>query len=156
MRRFERQPDGTLAAVIDDAEIALLGTLARQVAEVVGGADLDDPAVRRVLPDAYPDDPEASAEFRRFTQTDLAGRKVANAERIAESLDGATAGLLRLDTVAAGAWLRGLTDIRLILASRLGIESDADAESDALDPVMRDVYDWLGFVQNSLVEALDA
>jgi hypothetical protein len=156
MRRFERQADGSFEATLDEAEVGLLSTLTQQSAAVVSGADLDDPAVRRVLPDAYPNDPEASAEFRRFTQADLAGRKTANAERMLATLEETSDGRLRLDAAAAQAWLRGLTDIRLILAARLGIETEEDTESEALDPVMRDIYDWLGFVQNSLVEALDA
>jgi hypothetical protein len=35
----------------------------------------DDPVLRRLLPDAYPDDAEASSDFRRFTQDGLVGRK---------------------------------------------------------------------------------
>ena len=31
----------------------------------------DDPALARLFPDAYPDDPDATAEFRRYTQPDL-------------------------------------------------------------------------------------
>lgn len=156
MRRFEPRPGGGVSAEIDDAEIALLTTLAAQVAEVVGTGDLSDPAVRRVLPDAYPDDPEASAEFRRFTQADLAERKSAHAHRIIATLERTTAGHLALDEPEISSWLRGLTDIRLVLATRLGIVTEEDAERADIDPVMRDVYDWLGFVQNSLVEALDA
>jgi hypothetical protein len=36
--------------------------------------------------DAYPDDAEASAEFRRFTADDLTTRKAANARRIIADL----------------------------------------------------------------------
>ena len=31
----------------------------------------EDPVLRRLFPNAYPDDPEASADFRRFTQREL-------------------------------------------------------------------------------------
>ncbi|MCW4384743.1 DUF2017 domain-containing protein [Salinibacterium sp. SYSU T00001] len=155
MRRFERQADGSVVAEIEDAEVTLLTTLTHQAAAVVGDADLDDPAVQRILPDAYPDDAEASAEFRRFTQADLAGRKLANAARILDCLERVDSGSLTLGHEDVTAWLRGLTDIRLILATRLGIETDDDLGASA-DPMMRDVYDWLGFVQNSLVEAIDA
>src|SRR4051812_6713769 len=47
----------------------------------------DDPALRRLLPDAY-GDPDGAAEFRRLTDTGLRAEKVANLRRIA---DGATA-----------------------------------------------------------------
>ena len=35
--------------------------------------------LRRLFPDAYPGDPEASADFRRFTQRELSDKKVAEA-----------------------------------------------------------------------------
>ncbi len=67
---------------------------------------------------------------------------------------------MELDPADVQAWLRSLTDIRLSIAVRLGIDSEADqlalAEGD--DPAvstMVDVYDWLGYVQETLVGALD-
>jgi hypothetical protein len=56
------------------------------------------------------------------------------------------------------AWLRSLTDVRLALATRLGVEQDDDDYWDALpedDPraYLHDIYEWLGFVQETLVVA---
>ena len=159
MRRFERTPDGSLAAELDAEEAVLLQSLAGQVAELVAdGAQRAEPdaALARLLPDAYPGDPEASAEFRRFTQGGLAERKVGNAESLIRSLDGTgVTGSVTLDQSEALSWLRCLTDIRLTIASRLGIESEDDDAGRTIDPLMREIYDWLGFVQNSLIEALD-
>lgn len=131
-------------------------TLGHQTAEVIAGANDTDPAVRRLLPDAYPDDAEASAEFRRYTHDDLTSRKVRNAHAIIAAAEAAKTddGIITLDAETAGCWMRGLNDMRLILASRLGIESDDEDAGRGVDTMMRDVYDWLGFVQNSLVEAL--
>ncbi len=114
--------------------------------------DADDPALARMLPDAYPDDPEASAEFRHYTTESLAERKIANSGVIASTLSAAPRGEVTLDPQATQAWLRSLTDIRLALASRLGIETEED--EDRGDPAMLDVYRWLGFLQESLVAAL--
>jgi hypothetical protein len=44
--------------------------------------------------------------------------------------------------------VRSLTDIRLSIAARLGIETDDDVESG--DAVLRDLYDWLGFVRGCI------
>ncbi|MGH1522776.1 DUF2017 family protein [Leifsonia sp. L25] len=117
----------------------------------------------RLLPDAYPDDPEASAEFRRFTAERLAESKARNAQLVIASLsgpadDGAPDGAVdvRLDADQAQAWLRALTDIRLGLAAGLGIEEDGD-EGDVHDlesATRRAVYDWLAAVQEFLVLAL--
>jgi len=180
---------------MSQGEAQLLANLAAQVAELVrdgssarvGAEDPleelvgmgegpvqppDDPVLRRLLPDAYRDDAESAADFRRFTEPGLRDAKVRNAQTIIDSL---TAGGMTVDDTEvsdaevdvdlgaeqAQAWLRSLTDIRLSLATRLGITEDDDLlhppEFDPDDPIaiMRDVYDWLGFVQESLVRALD-
>lgn len=155
MKAFRREPDGTVVAAIDRDEALLLQNLASQLTTLLREGDGLDPAIVRLLPDAYPDDPAASAEFRRFTAGGLVDRKLANAQTVMVTLSaGIESGQVRLDPGEAGAWLRSLTDIRLTLASRLGIESDDQAPSD--DAILQSLYDWLGFLQNSLVEAVDA
>lgn len=58
------------------------------------------------------------------------------------------------------AWLRVLNGVRLALAVRLGVETASDYDQlsalPARDPRAQlvDLYDWLGFVQESLLEAL--
>lgn len=108
-----------------------------------------DPALARLLPDAYRDDPEASADHRRLTEAGLVARKVSNAQRVLESL---ATGSVRLDETDALAWLQVLTDLRLALAARFGIEHDGDTGD---DPELQAVFDWLGWVQGSLVDAVD-
>jgi hypothetical protein len=180
-----------MVAIFDPAEAAVIANLASQVIELLRDrngdqvADVDplmgelgmvqgpsqapeDPVLRRLLPDAYRDDPEEAAEFRRFTESTLTSAKVANAETVLATL---TAGGLdpleptedpveiELNPEQVQAWLRSLTDIRLSLAVRLGIETEEDAmllESSA-DPgvvAMGELYDWLGYVQETLVQAL--
>ena len=57
-----------------------------------------------------------------------------------------------LDHDGAAAWLRTLTALRLVLASRLGIAHEDD--HDEADPRFG-IYDWLGYRLDSLVRALD-
>ena len=154
MKAFQHEPDGTVLAAIDRDEALLLQNLASQLTALLREGDGLDPAVVRLLPDAYPDDPVASAEFRRFTAGGLVERKLANADTLMMTLsDSIETGELRLEPQQAQAWLRSLTDIRLTLASRLGIESDEQPPSP--DAILQELYDWLGFLQNSLVEAVD-
>ena len=170
---FERTAIGAAAASFTDLERELLTDLATQVIELLGeppdsefagigggGALSTDPAIARLLPDAYRDDAEASREFRRFTENSLAARKVANARALIGAL--AESGEIELGADTQQAWLRALTDIRLIIASRLGIENDDDPHygDEAIgvrdaDLMMRDIYDWLGMVQGSLIEAIE-
>ena len=163
MKAFRRSRH-QFVAVFDPSEASTLSALASQVITLLEdrSSHEGDPATLRLLPDAYPDDAEASAEFRRFTADDLAARKASNARRIIADLAiaaGATsASTVKVDAQAAQAWVRSLTDIRLTIAARLGIETDDDIGSGdpALrDPALLDLYDWLGFVQGSLVECLD-
>jgi hypothetical protein len=162
VRAFRRTKDGSLSARFSAQERSVLASLAGQVAGLLGDRrSMDpDPALARLLPDAYRDDAEAAAEFRRFTEDTLAANKIRNALAVAHSLDGASSSSgsldVTLDPPAVQAWLRCLTDIRLTVAARLGIEADGDEGADDDEGLMlREVYDWLGFVQGSLVQALE-
>jgi hypothetical protein len=130
----------------------------------------EDPVLARLLPDAYADDEEASGEFRRFTEGTLRDQKAEQGRQVIADLEAAGISAdteetpeetveLDLGTDQSAAWLRCLTDVRLALATRLGVEQDDDAYWDSLpddDPraYMHDVYDWLGYVQETLVHAL--
>lgn len=160
MRAFQSAGPSRLSTELEPIEAALLTQLAGQVADVLS-TDSDDsgnPAARRLLPDAYRDDPHAASEFRRFTAGELGERKVRNAQLliadVAEALVAEGPTEVLLDEEATQAWVRCLTDIRLVVASRLGIERDGDAGDDAAF-MLSDVYDWLGWVQDSLVSAMD-
>ena len=197
MKPFKRRRRGGLLATFEPGEAQVIASLASQVVELLrdrngesasdpdplagelglsGGPSLppEDPVLKRLLPDAYRDDSDESAEFRRFTERSLTSAKVANAEAVLSSLR--DAGLdetrkvddedadqepleVELDAEAVQAWLRTLTDVRLSLAVRLGIESDEDmmllheSEDEAVI-AMTELYDWLGYVQETLVSAL--
>ena len=123
----------------------------------------DDPALQRLLPDAHRDDVEASAEFRRFTEHTLREAKIANAMVVLDSIGDVTdigEGDLEfeLSPAQARAWLQCLTDLRLTLATRLGVTADDDEFWDSLpddDPRVgvHEIYGWLGFLLESLVDA---
>jgi len=121
----------------------------------------DDPVLARLLPDAYPDDPEAAGDFRRFTQDRLVARKYAACGSVLDALPENSDGpvLVVLDDAGALVWLGALNDVRLALASRLGVEQDDDDYWESLpedDPrgTVHEIYQWLGWVQETLVRAL--
>lgn len=150
--------DGGVVANFSTDETQLVTSLAGQVGALIAGRvqGSADPAIARLFPSVYPDDADADAEFRRFTESELAARKVRNAETVISTLGDGTS--VQLTALEALDWLQALTDIRLTLAARLGIEKDDDVGnfSSEEDYMMRDVYDWLGYVQESLVRAVDA
>lgn len=114
-----------------------------------------DPALARLLPDAYRENDDAASEHRRLTERGLLERKIANARRVVADLGESTAGSVSvaLDPAGVQAWLRSLTDLRLTIAARLGIEHDGDEGTGSDEMSM--VYDWLGYVQAVLVDAID-
>lgn len=119
----------------------------------------DDPVLARLLPDGYTGDPEAAREFRRFTESGLRSAKIAAAREVLESLP-PRGGKLELTGEQADAWLRALNDVRLALGVMLGVTDDFSyqAEADADEPrrFTIGVYDWLTFLQDSLITALPA
>ncbi|MEZ5096896.1 MAG: DUF2017 domain-containing protein [Nocardioides sp.] len=132
-------------------------------------AEPEDPVLQRLFPSAYPDDAEAAADFRRFTEGTLRDGKAAGAGAVVDGLEDAglppvleESGLMidvELEADAAETWLRTLTDIRLALATRLGVEEgDEDFWLGLPDEDPRtaahDVYEWVGYLQETLVGAL--
>jgi hypothetical protein len=118
----------------------------------------DDEVLLRLLPNAYQDGVDA-AEFRRYTESTLRDKKRAHAMSIRMMLLSATDGDVILDFDNAQAWLGGLNDVRLALGVRLRVDqhSHEDLELLAPDDPMRAVYavyTWLGWLQETLVEAL--
>jgi Domain of unknown function (DUF2017) len=130
----------------------------------------DDPVLARLFPTAYADDDEAAAEFRRFTEGSLRNGKAAGAAAVIDTLEeaGLPADLaadpgvvidVELDQDAAMVWVRTFTDLRLALGTRLEVEQDDDAYWDSLpDDDQRaqahHIYQWVGYLQESLVDAL--
>ena len=129
----------------------------------------EDPVLARLFPTAYPHDEEAAGEFRRFTEGTLRDHKAQGAVSIIETLE--EAGLppeldeeglvidVDLDHAQAVTWMKSFTDVRLALATRLGVEEgDEDYWLSLPDDDPRahvfDIYQWVGYLQETLVEAL--
>jgi hypothetical protein len=110
-----------------------------------------DPAVARLFPTAYLDDAAAAADFRRFTEPDLRNEKLTNLEMVSDLLDGQT-DKLELNQDQVNAWLRSLNDLRLVLGTRIGVGEDY--EEQAQDDPGFHLYDYLTYLQGTLIDAL--
>ncbi|MFF6910206.1 DUF2017 domain-containing protein [Streptomyces sp. NPDC012389] len=140
-----------------------------------------DPALARLFPDAYggPDEltesdgkseeelRELSAEFRRFTETDLRSRKREDALAVVRTLDALSpadggGAVLTLTADECRSWLGSLNDLRLTIGTRLEVSDEDEGEDGSLyrlpdsDPrkPMVMAYLWLGALQETLVETL--
>lgn len=94
----------------------------------------DDPAVARLLPDGSVEDPLAAMEYRRFSEQTIRSTKLQHlnlaVRAMAKEQTRTIRGLvLHLDDREAHAVMRALGDLRLVMATRLGIETEADAEA---------------------------
>jgi hypothetical protein len=118
----------------------------------------DDEVLLRLLPNAYADQVDAS-EFRRYTESTLRQKKQAHAMAMRMHLKAAVDGVVELDHDSANAWLGAMNDVRLALGVRLKVEENTHQELELLAPddPMRGVYavySWLGWLQESLIDAL--
>jgi hypothetical protein len=172
---------------LDAVEVALVMTLTSQVMELLGDVEPSpdgeeslaellegrqdpvaaprDPALLRLLPDAYRGDDDAAGEFRRLTEADLRASKHDGLGRIVNDLVAPEAAQrsggvrLDLDDDAAAAWLTALNDVRLTFGTRIDVSEDMDDERMNL-PVDSQryaeiaTYDWFSWLQDAMLRAL--
>jgi hypothetical protein len=183
-----RRSGDTIELSLSDGDAAMLPLLAEQVAalldadaaagsrdpleQMVGFADApvaapDDPALQRLLPDAYSGDgddaTQMSEEFRRLMDGELR-RSKAEALRALQSdlaaLGRDAGGSLMLRADRAEVWLQALNDIRLVVASRLDVTEDMYDRLRNISPddprvPLLVAYERLTWLQESLVTAID-
>jgi hypothetical protein len=182
---FRRTRDGVCTCTLHQAEADLLRSLAGQLLELLADGEpephpdaltdplaevLDlaspeppsDPVLRRLFPDAYEEMPSAS-DFRRYTERGLRDLKRRNLLVVLTDLDRAERRprdgrrVVRVGAPDVESWLRALTDLRLALGTRLGVEQDVEPVfEDEHDPrrYVYGVYEWLGWLQDSLVRVV--
>jgi hypothetical protein len=163
MMMFRRSGADCVASFSPQEAQVLRQCVAELAALISDDLDRDDPAVERLFPDVYPEQPEAEEEFRRYTEADLKAGKLDQVRDVLSDLL-ESGGEVRLTPERADVWLRALTDVRLALGTRLGVQDDTDIEAELDEAVGRDgssprvgqlsVYAFLSFLQESLVGAL--
>ncbi|ALV45887.1 hypothetical protein MB46_10740 [Arthrobacter alpinus] len=130
------------------------------------GLDMDvsvpaDPALLRLLPNAVKDDDDAALEFRQLTERSLRETKIGALR--AASLD-LESDKLVLTPEGAKLWAMALNDVRLVLAERLDIRDEEDAEkihqvqdwgdAEDVESYLSLVYNFVSWLQESLVQAM--
>jgi hypothetical protein len=183
-----RRRGGVVRVDLEATEIVLLASLVSQVrdllvdglpesattdsadplAAIVGlpaswAAVSEDPALARLLPDAYREDVAAAAEYRRLMDGDLRLQKASALQRVLDDLSGngtrhGEGQRFELPDDAVTPWLYALTDVRLTVGTRLDVSEDWEADLGRLDPESPQfagfaVYDWLSWLQNAIIEA---
>jgi hypothetical protein len=173
---FKSRRGGGVSVKLDAGEVSILRSLVTQILDLVepgatgedpleralgigvaGASEVpSDPVLARLFPSAYTEDDKAATEFRRYTEATLRDGKRADAETMLKTTG---PGTIALTDEQAQAWLRSLNDIRLALGTRLEVteeihlEIEGMAEDDPRYPAFV-TYDWLTYLQDSLVRAL--
>ncbi|HEX7133953.1 MAG TPA: DUF2017 family protein [Iamia sp.] len=120
-RLVSRKRDGTFTLNLDDDEQALLTALADQLDPLLDDPSAD-PGLRRLFPPARTDDLLAEAQWE-IEQ----GANLRDARRAAlDVVRAPEAGPLSEEAVIA--WVQGINALRLVLAERLEIDGDQEAE----------------------------
>lgn len=175
---FNLESNGRIILRLDEVERMMLLSLCDQIITLVTPQDRDpdadplfaligiepsverpeDEVMLRLFPDAYNDDEDASSDFRRFTERDLRQTKTNHAQTVQETLQ-RSGGKIVLSKAVAPSWLGFLNDVRLALGARMEIDDDFHDEVVDLDEgdprlAMLDVYDWLTYLQETLVQIM--
>ena len=120
-----------------------------------------DRATKRLLPDADPGDAAASLEFRRLSERGIRERKIGALREAALLME---SGSILLTEQTAPRFAAAVNDVRLVLAERLGLESEEDAErihaqddwskAETVDEYLALVYNFVTWLQESLMQAM--
>lgn len=149
--RVKRTRRGDFELHLPREERDILRTLPHQLRELLSS---DDPAVERLFPPAYPEEPDLQSEYQSLVRGDLMEQRLGSVEVMERTIEAK-----RVNEDQLLAWLSALNDLRLVLGTKLGATEDTDAEDilddDPLAPSYA-LYYYLGWLEEQVVEALAA
>ena len=162
-QRWQPRPDDSMVLSLTEVELELLAGLPDEMRTVLLTSD-EDPARARLFPRAYLD-PTADAaemEWRDAVHPDLVDQRFDALDLIAGTLTRAVVTgrdeewrEITLSADEVQAWLSVLNDVRLVMGVRLGVSDDhPEVDEDDPDAPAWEFYDWLTYLQGSLVETL--
>ena len=150
-----RMRGGMFELRLDAGERDVLRGLPDQLRSLIEDEDpSSDPAMARLYPPAYLDDPIRNLEFEEMAGDDLTMGRLAAIERMKATVDAE-----RLSEDDLLAWLSVSNDLRLVLGTRLEItEEPSDAEFPPQDPRAGAfaLYAYLTWLVDAIVQALSA
>lgn len=120
----------------------------------------DNPVLARLFPSPYPDDPEASDEFHRFTEPAQRAAKIQAASTVLDDLQQLNNGMVPVPQDHRDAWLKTLNNIRLTLSVVLDITDETSHDlagrhrPDDPRSWMYQVYGWLAWLLESLLDTM--
>jgi hypothetical protein len=134
-------------------ERTILRGLPDQLRNLIENEDpTSDPAMARLYPPAYEDDPIRNLEFERMAGDELTSQRLSSISAVEGSID---ADLLTEEQLLS--WLGVLNDLRLVLGTRLEITEATTEDDFAGDPRASTfaLYGYLTWLVDAIVRALD-
>jgi len=157
MPEFRPISGGGVRLLLDADEARVLRGLAEELRSVLQGAGpADDPVVERLFPAAY-EDPFEEEAYRDMVAGDLEQEKIAGLDAVAAALGDDRDADVALGSDDVTSWLATLTDLRLALGTRLGVDEErmgAEVDPSSADAAAMTVLHWLGWVQEGIIHAL--
>ncbi len=148
-RRVERTRRGRYRLRLPEHEREVLRSLPGQLRTLLG---TDDPALRRLFPPAYRDDPDRQAEYEGLVGPELTRERLDALGVVERTIDAS-----RLSEEEVTAWLGAVNDLRLVLGTRLEVTEDIYEEGlpedDPRGPAFA-LFAYLGWLEEDIVEAL--
>ena len=138
---FERHGDSIRVRLSEPERAAISGLPA--VIEEAGGAG------GRFEYQVHPEDPSADRRYQELVGDHLGRLRAADRETFAAAVNARS-----LDIEQAESLMRVIGEGRIVLAMRLGIEADGWEESASVEDPEVAMLHYLGYLQESLVEAL--
>jgi len=150
-----RMRGGMFELRLDAGERDVLRGLPDQLRDLLEGEDpSSDPAMARLYPPAYLDDPIRNLEFEEMAGDDLTRERLEAIERMKATVDAE-----RLSEDDLLAWLSVANDLRLVLGTRLEItEETSEADFPPEDPRSGAfaLYSYLSWLVDAIVRGLSA
>ncbi|HEX6329910.1 MAG TPA: DUF2017 family protein [Actinomycetota bacterium] len=153
LRPRVRRAKGGFDLRISSPELEVLRSLPGQLRALLADGDpAGDPALGRLYPSAYLDDPGAAREFDRLTRDELTEQRLANLDTMERTLDAR-----RVNEEELAAWLASINDLRLVLGVRLAVTEESepqDFEADEVAEASYALYVYLSGLAEEIVETL--
>jgi Domain of unknown function (DUF2017). len=151
---IRRSRRGDFELRLEPGERDVLRGLPDQLRQLIENEDpTSDPAMARLYPPAYLDDPIRNLEYERLAGDDLTSHRLASIDAVEGSIEAD-----RLTEEQLLSWLSVMNDLRLVLGTRLKITEETTEDDFAPnDPRTSTfaLYAYLTWLVDAIVRALD-
>ena len=148
---FKARRNGTIQLQLDPVARDLIGRACVELRDTLQEGT-EEPALRRLFPTAYADDPSRQRAYESLVHDDLVDSRVRALDTVIATVDDDA-----ISREQAEQWMQALNAVRLTLGTQLDVSEDRDpydiAEDDPRFPQFL-VYDLLSALLGSLIAAV--